>query len=441
MIGTTAGSARAINPMAVKLAWLVALGLATLIPNAMITGLINERQDNDQAAKQAIAHTWGPAQTIGAPALILPFKTPGVNAAQPTTTYVRIKPETLDMDTEIVPEQRRRGFFEATVYTATVHVKGTFTIPESIPAADGTPLLPPRSGFVAVWLNDSSGVMTEDKATIDGVARSWEAHPTPDAGPCKTSNDVLVVPASLTRAQNSASFEATLHARGTGQFRVGGLSRAANVTIKGAWPSPSFIGDVSPASSNVTAGGFEGRWHMDGVDASGFSTSACVVDASDAASSIGVDLIDAMPIYRMVMRATKYAPLFVVLAFTAYFAFELATGVAITILQYALMAASLSLFALLLVSVGEFTGYTIAYVLSALLVTAQASIFTASVARRLRPGLGFAGLLAGLFGFVYVLLGLETFALLTGAVALFLVLCLVMVVTQRVYRREAVVAG
>ena len=44
----------------------------------------------------------------------------------------------------------------------------------------------------------------------------------------------------------------------------------------------------------------------------------------------------------------------------------------------------------------------------------------------------FAGLLAALFAFLYVLLNLETYALLTGSVALFILLSAIMLATCRV---------
>jgi inner membrane protein len=48
------------------------------------------------------------------------------------------------------------------------------------------------------------------------------------------------------------------------------------------------------------------------------------------------------------------------------------------------------------------------------------------------PTLMFAVMLSSLFGFLYVLLGLETYSLLIGAVALFIVVSALMVLTQMV---------
>ena len=100
--------------------------------------------------------------------------------------------------------------------------------------------------------------------------------------------------------------------------------------------------------------------------------------------------------------------------------------------QYGLLGLSLSLFSLLLLSLSELIGYSAGYALSAGLILVQSSLYTGAVARRAKPALAFAGMLASLFAFLYVLLGLETYALLVGALALFVVVSAVMFLTQRV---------
>ena len=63
---------------------------------------------------------------------------------------------------------------------------------------------------------------------------------------------------------------------------------------------------------------------------------------------------------------------------------------------------------------------------------AQASAYTAAVTRRAGLAGLFVAVLGGLFGFLYVVLSLEAYALLAGTVALFAALSVVMLVTRRV---------
>ena len=197
------------------------------------------------------------------------------------------------------------------------------------------------------------------------------------------------------------------------------------------WPTPSFDGTLLPVSSQVSREGFEARWQaVDYGMARSWSTGR--IDANPSAAIIKIDLLDAVPIYRMIHRAAKYHALFLALSFATYLLFEILSGIRIHLVQYGLMALSLSLFALLLLSLAELLGYDGGFLVSALMVLIQASFYTGTVTKRLRETALFALMLAALFGFLYVLLSLETLSLLIGSLALFLVLSVLMALTSRI---------
>ena len=120
------------------------------------------------------------------------------------------------------------------------------------------------------------------------------------------------------------------------------------------------------------------------------------------------------------------------LSFLTYFLFEALSGQRIHLVQYGLLGLSISLFALILVSVAEPLGFAPAYAISAAAVLAQASLYTWSVTGRPRLAAVFAGVLALLFSFLYVVLSLEAYSLLAGTAALFAILSVIMAVTRRV---------
>jgi inner membrane protein len=229
------------------------------------------------------------------------------------------------------------------------------------------------------------------------------------------------------------TFKAAVSLRGTSSFKLYTAAKELNATIRSSWPSPSFIGTVLPDTSNVAADGFEARWKTTEFGSPRVTTGPVLGDSPTLASaSIGVDLIEATPIYRMINRVAKYGLLFIVLSFATYFFFEVLSRLRIHVVQYGMLGLSLSLFSLLLLSFAEPLGYTNAYLASASLVLAQATLYTAAVARRFKPAFLFALMLASLFAFIYVLLGLETYSLLIGALALFAVVSVLMVLTQMI---------
>jgi inner membrane protein len=105
--------------------------------------------------------------------------------------------------------------------------------------------------------------------------------------------------------------------------------------------------------------------------------------------------------------------------------------VRVHLVQYGLLGLSISLFALLLISVAEPLGFLSGYAISTGCILLQASLYTLSVVRRGRLAAIFAGVLGTLFGFLFIVISLDAYALLVGAVALFVILSVVMFVTRK----------
>src|SRR4029450_781334 len=130
-------------------------------------------------------------------------------------------------------------------------------------------------------------------------------------------------------------------------------------------------------------------------------------------SMFGAQFLSILDAYRFVERSIKDGVLFLVLVFTTFFLFEVTARQKIHPLQYLLVGAALCLFYLLLLSISGFIG----------------------CARTIMIGAG----LAGVYTFLYITLRQQDYALLMGAIALFIVLALVMWVTRKVdwYARDA----
>ena len=408
-----------------KIGAVVALALATAVPGLLVSQLVGEREDRAAGVRDDIARAWGPAQQVSGPVLVLKG-TEGNGAAR----VLALAPRSLRIQASVAPTTRRRGLFAATVYEATLTMTGSFEPPTGF--GDGGPdHLTPDATLLALSLSGTQGVRDDDGAEVGGVRRPWQA--CADAAGSQCQANVLVTNADLDKAQNNVlPFSLTLHLRGTGALRVATAAKSATTRIQGAWPTPSYVGTDLPNAAASSAGGFTAEWTQDKVGHPRYVKVSGITGIDGASTVVGVDLIEAVPVYRAVNRATKYGLLVVALAFAAYVLMEVATGVRVSLFQYAMLGASLSLFTLLLLSVSEVAGYGAGYAASTLLVVGQASLYTWSVTRRAGPAAVLAAVLAIVFGFLHLLLGLETYSLLVGAVALFVVVSVVMGVTQGV---------
>jgi inner membrane protein len=430
-VDAVSNPAKTNMPPSRKMAFIAAIALATILPSFLLLQLVGEREERSTAARAEIARAWGPEQVIDGPMLVLPA-TPKPGTVQGKAQYLKLAPRTLDVKVAIAPTLRRRGLFAATVYEATIKMSGRFEVPDGFGNGGpngqtvGKPLL-------ALTVPGTRGVRDDDRVDVAGVKTPWQSclDVLPDDATCRRDPVVLVSQVDLSKAVgDTVPFNLELHLRGTGVIQVETAAKRALLHIDGAWPTPSFVGTDLPSASEINQSGFAADWAVDRVGMPQYNWAASLAGADGSTSSVGVDLIEGTPVYRTITRVTKYELLMVALAFSAYFLFEAVTSVSITLVQYAMLGASLTLFSLLLISVSEVTGYGLGYGLSALLITLQASLYTWSVAKRGRPALGFAALLTTVFGFFYVLVALETYALLVGAVALFIVLSVIMGVTQ-----------
>jgi inner membrane protein len=405
--------------------------IGTLIAGWLISGVVYEREERQQETLQGFQSSWGPEQMLSGPVLVIPYQT----APDKPRSFLEIAPQTLKAKTVLSPQERKRGLFHATVYGTVTDLEGNFQIPQPDSIRTGVKLFW-EDAFVIVNTSTLSGMTSADHFTWNGAAIPWQnCRELISREDCAVSSALAAhVPFNAPPAVGTTlAFAATLSLRGTSSFNQALQGANIDASLEGAWATPSFGGSLLPADSSVSDAGFRAHWtSADYTSAKVWVSAHAIEKEAEAGNIASVSLLEPTPTYRMINRVSKYNVLFVVLSFTTYFLFELLTKVRIHPLQYGLLGASLTLFALLLVSFAEMVGYDAGYAISAGLVLLQASVYTAMVTRRLVHSLMFGAMLASLFGFLYVLLSLETYSLLVGSVGLFLVLSLVMALTQRV---------
>lgn len=434
-----AGDMRGSRGPTGKLAWIGAILLLMLIPAFLLGELTREREQRQAGVNAEFGTSWGPSQVVVGPILIVPYR------AAPDTPlrYIEIAPSRLDAAAALAPELRKRGLFHALVYGADVSLSGTFVIPDDFSSMVPSGDVLWRESFIALRASDLRSLNAAPSLEWEGRQLAWAECAESDGIDCR-GGQFLVARldwAAAPAVRAPLRFKADLHLRGTRTFRLAPLGKEVVLALSAPWSAPSFVGAALPERSTVSDSGFEAVWRVASVPPPGrwvwTSQSALEIASSSGAwravnDPIGVELREPVPIYQKVERASKYAVLFLALSFLTYFLFETVAGVHIHVVQYGLLGLSISLFALLLLAFSEPFGFEIGYALSSFLVLMQASVYTGVVTRRPRHALAFGAVLAALFAFLYVLLSLETYSLLLGAIALFTGLSALMAVTRNV---------
>ena len=219
-------------------------------------------------------------------------------------------------------------------------------------------------------------------------------------------------------------------------------------TVASKWPHPSFTGSFLPETeeTKVTAKGFGAKYIITNL-ALGTSLVSMQVGqqvypgsaiqpthydpAGGIAASATVNLIQPVDLYGQVDRAAKYGFLIIGFTFVAFLLFDLIGGVRISSVQYILVGVALVLFFVLLLAFAEIIGFAWAYVMASLATIGLITAYSASVLSSWRRASIVGGLLAGLYGAIYILLSLQAYSLLIGSLLIFAALAGVMFVTRR----------
>lgn len=407
-----------------------------LIPLGMVGALIHERQGTRAAAELEVSAKWGSRQTLGGPILLVPYvvrTTDSNGQVRVTTSLATLLPRLLEIEGALTPEIRYRGIFEVPLYAARLDVHGAFALDEifelKIPEAD----VRWADAVLSVGVPDPRGI--RQTVRLHWNDRELDFEPGAGTGSVFSSGIHAAVGGILGASPPpSQSFQFELGLNGSGQLAFLPVGQDTRLSLASPWPDPSFTGAFLPDARTVTASGFSADWKLFYLGRSyPQQWKAGEVDANVLqTSATGVDLILPVDEYQKSMRSAKYGILFLVLTFGAYFLFEILGRLRIHPFQYLLIGFALVLFYVLLLSFSEHLGFDTAYAIAASGTVGLIAGYSGFVLRRPGRVAGVGALLGGLYLYLYVLLQLEDYALLLGAVGLFVALATVMWITRRV---------
>jgi inner membrane protein involved in colicin E2 resistance len=149
------------------------------------------------------------------------------------------------------------------------------------------------------------------------------------------------------------------------------------------------------------------------------------------ADRLEVRFIEPIDVYSLSDRALKYGFLFIALTFGAFGVFEVLKALRIHPAQCFLVGAALATFFLLLLGLSEHVAFRAAYAIASAACIALLGFYLSAVLRSPGRGVSFAAMLTGLYGALYGLLVSEDNSLLLGAILVFGLVALVLVLTRR----------
>lgn len=448
--GTRSSSKKRRNPLLTKFVFLFVLVLLLQIPVMFIQNIIWERKDLHDSTVNTIGAEWGRRQRIIAPVFVLKYNVPQIRREEKkingkleqvsVTEYVphslAILPDHLEAIVEIKDDIRKRGIYQATVYNANIKMKGFFS-KRNFPESD-------FSSYVSFGLSDTKGILKINKFEIDSF-HDLKLNPGTEAAPLFASGISTQIPTM--ELPDKIPFEIDMDFRGSNQIALLPIAETNHFVIRSPWKSPSF-GGILPSERQMSDHGFEATWEISHLvrnypqaiptDAtySDFSSESASYDAYpamdiDEESVAKVSLFNSVTNYTQITRATKYGILFIMLSLIVVYIFEIASKRAAHYIQYGVVAFSLALFYLLLLSLSEHLDFKLAYALSSLAIILPNSLYLASITQKKKFGCAMGIFLAALYAILFSILQMEQYALLTGTLLVVGMLYIVMYLTKK----------
>ncbi|HKK47194.1 MAG TPA: cell envelope integrity protein CreD [Balneolaceae bacterium] len=404
------------------------LALILLIPSFLIQALISERQDRRDSVADEISQKWGNKQAVVGPVISVPYKHYYKNGDKTDYTigYAHFLPENLNIEGSITPEVRYRGIYKAIVYNSKLSISGDFPSLNlngfNVPAQNFNP----EDAFVSVGISDMTGI--KDFIKINWNDKEYSANPGIE------SNDVLTSGISISpgiEVGKKYHFDFNLNLNGSSALLFSPVGKQTNVQLSSGWPNPSFTGNFLPVDRKVDASGFQSTWKVLHLNRN-FPQQWLGSNQEVSKSTFGVSLLLPVDEYQKTMRTAKYAIMFIALTFLTFFMIELLSKKVIHPLQYLLIGLALIIFYTLLLSISEYILFKFAYLIASAAIISMITIYSYSVlSDKRKTGIVF-GILITLYGYLYILLQLQDYALLMGSIGLFVVLAVVMYLTRNI---------
>jgi inner membrane protein len=440
-----------------KLLLAILVGLALSIPLFCVWLLVYDRQSQSEQAAASITQGWGDPQAMTGPLLVIPYratasetvveKGQSVTRTRDVIKELALSPETVELDTDLKPERRKRSIYEAVVYDASVNGKARFAFPPDL-ARHGVPVeaMDLARAELRFGLSDPRGLGANPRIRAGGQALRLQ----PGGGNGGRGFFAWIDATPLTGGPIIVDFQYAFR----GNASLGLIPDAGDTRwrVRSSWPHPSFGGSFLPNQRQVEAEGFEAIYGVGNLalgtslirtgDTGSAARTAPTLSAQNpygrgGAPSGGdqlaqIDLIQPVDLYSQVDRAAKYGFLFIGFTFVALLMFDVIGGVRVSAVEYLLMGATLILFFVMLLAFAEVIGFTAAYILASAAIAGLNTAYSAAILKSWRRAWLIGGLLVGLYAVLYILLSLEDFSLLFGSLLLFVALAGVMYATRRI---------
>jgi len=435
------------NSSTTRLLFICFLSLIMLIPLNMVEELIHERKNRQNGVVSEISQKWGEQVLIYGPILKIPYrvyhekKLINSSAEKSVEQIEEIKylykfPHELEIKSSIEPELKKRGIFGTAVYKSKTKLSGSYDLEtieiEEVLTED---ILWEKAQFVFKTsnlrgINEQISIHTAGK-TYNFTSR-YQSTQKSIQGPAMHLMESTIINNIDLEAHPLLKFEMDLSIKGSSEISFVPVGKTTSAIIRSPWKTKSFTGDFLPQNSEkLRDGGFKASWKI--LDINRPFPQSFLGSLPDLYQyAFGVDFMIPVDEYQKSERATKYGILVIGLTFLLFFLIQTLSKISIHPFQYLMIGLGLVMFYTLLISISEHSSFFNAYLIAGAAVIIMISLYSRSILKGWKFPLFIGVSLLALHTFIFIIIQLESFALLVGSIGLFIILGAVMYISRKI---------
>ena len=416
--------------------------LVLLIPLGFVKSLIKERAYRQQEVVREINEKWGNEVLLSGPILKIPYKVISEekifnekSRSYYTKTNETIKnayffPDRLNITSQVDTKPLNRSIYESVVYSATIDIKGDFPKIDFLDTDISEENILWEKATVILKTSNLKGIKTTPVVNLASESLSMTPQYSTDYLNTIQSN---YIPNAKEIFTKSLPFSFDLKINGSESLKFLPIGKETDATMKSNWHSPSFDGNFLPEDTNkeISKDGFTATWRVLQINRQ-FEQSFFEHLPDLSASAFGTKLIIPVDEYQKSERTAKYGFMVIGLTLLVFLLIQLVSKIYIHPFQYVMIGLALVMFYTLLISISEHSNFFKAYAIAAFSVLALITVYSRAILKGFKFPLLICTSLGSLYGFIYVIIQLENYALLAGSIGLFLILAIVMFASRRI---------
>lgn len=427
------------------------LCLILLIPLNMIQDLIWERSNTQEGVIAEINQKWGGEVTLYGPILEVPYKTfkekiitdsqtkKTQTETVETINYAYFFPDALTVDGKINPEEKKRGIYKTAVYNSTLAINGAFdALDFSDFDVDSKHILWEKSKLILKTSN-LKGVNKSVYASVAGSSYAFKAKLDNNHNTNSNNNPIRMhkLESSYIALKDiphtsKKIFSIDYSVNGSKNIQIIPVGKETKVNLNSNWKTAKFFGEYLPYNPDkITDSGFNAKWKILEINRP-FSQQYKNSIPNLQSYALGVNFMIPVDEYLKSTRSAKYGLLVIGLTFLVFFMIQNLSNIQIHAFQYLMIGLALVMFYTLLISISEHSNYLKAYLIATAAVVGLITLYSKTILKGNKFPLFIGVSLTALYTFIFVIIQMEQYALITGSIGLFIILAIVMFASRKI---------